>query len=297
MSKEIISYNFSDPNICIYNLEISNSPQRHYRGEHFHKEAEILLVLEGEILLRTYNTEMMLRSGQSAFIGRNIIHTILPTSQKANILILQAPLSEIEENVEAPSLDVSLTQYILENQPANFRAFPEEGNAFSDILYKINEELNGKSSYYEAYIKAYIHLLTAFLKRSGLIHKPIAGKNGQSFEKLNRISEYITENHDQKISLADLEIEIKYNKFYICKLFKTNLNTTFTEYLNYVRCKHAERLLFSTEKKISEIATEVGFSSTQSFIKVFKAFYNHTPLKYKSIYHSNDGTGGPAGLI
>ena len=116
--------------------------------------------------------------------------------------------------------------------------------------------------------------------------------SGRSLEKLNRISEYITQKHETKLSLADLENEIKYNKFYICKLFKLNLNTTFTEYLNYVRCKHAERLLISSDKKVSQIADETGFSSSQNFIKVFKEFYNCTPLKYKTMYQSDKDKGG-----
>ena len=45
------------------------------------------------------------------------------------------------------------------------------------------------------------------------------------------------------------------------------------------RLKRADRLLETTDKSISEIAYEVGFSSPSYFTKCYREFFGRTPNK------------------
>jgi AraC-like DNA-binding protein len=115
-------------------------------------------------------------------------------------------------------------------------------------------------------------------------------KNLSALNKIEPIARYVSENYMNRVTLDDLSECAKYDKYYICKLIKGALNTTFTEYLTYVRLQMAERLLFSTDKPISEIVYETGFSTPQNFFKVFKAAYGYTPHKYKMLYRPTGPT-------
>lgn len=56
---------------------------------------------------------------------------------------------------------------------------------------------------------------------------------------------------------------------------------TFTDYLIQVRMKTAVRLLMEGDRNISRIAEEVGYSSVQSFSKVFRNHYHCSPGEYR----------------
>ena len=88
-------------------------------------------------------------------------------------------------------------------------------------------------------------------------------------------------NYNQKIKIDLLAKELGICRSEICKLFKNELHTTFTEYLTKLRIEKAIELLNSSEANITQISEIVGFNSSSYFSETFKKFYNITPLEYK----------------
>ena len=285
MIKEIINYNLKHNFIKIENLSINKSEK--YLNDHFHKEAEFVLVISGEIKVRFRDSETTVKKGEAIFVGQKVVHSILPVSTSSDILLIQTVLGNLNEQISELDLEENLLGYILENYSIDYHIFNEPNNEFSTILNKINTELSELKPSYEAYIKAYIYELIACLKRNNVISLRLDDKKYAELKKLVPIAKYISENYKEKITLTLLSKEVTYNKYYICKLFKNILNTTFIDYLNYVRCKNAELMLFNTDKKLTEISCECGFFSTQYFNKVFKNLYNYTPAKYRNLYIYN----------
>jgi len=52
------------------------------------------------------------------------------------------------------------------------------------------------------------------------------------------------------------------------------------ELVRIIRLKASEQLLITTEKSISEIAYDTGFSSPSYFTKCFKEYFNESPTEY-----------------
>ena len=71
------------------------------------------------------------------------------------------------------------------------------------------------------------------------------------------------------------------SKAYLCRIFKRTVGIPFSDYLNKTKLYHATRLLVTTNKSISEIATVCGFHSSAYFCNVFKKEYGVTPVMYK----------------
>lgn len=99
--------------------------------------------------------------------------------------------------------------------------------------------------------------------------------------KVKKILDFINDNYNQKIKIDLLAKELGICRSEICKLFKNELHTTFTEYLTKLRIEKAIELLNSSEANITQISEIVGFNSSSYFSETFKKFYNITPLEYK----------------
>ncbi len=64
--------------------------------------------------------------------------------------------------------------------------------------------------------------------------------------------------------------------------------TSFKELVNIVRVDESIKLLLDTDKTISDISLDVGFSHARYYNKSFKDHYNCTPLQFRKKYYIPD---------
>ena len=98
---------------------------------------------------------------------------------------------------------------------------------------------------------------------------------------LSKAVSYITANYMHKISLEDLADYIYLSPSYLCKIFKEEMKTNFSSYLNKVRIEKSKILLLSEQLSITEIAILVGFCDQSYFNKVFKKLTGVTPKNFR----------------
>ena len=90
------------------------------------------------------------------------------------------------------------------------------------------------------------------------------------------------EHCSEKLTLKMLADHLGLTETYCSKYIKKNTGITFVEYLNVLRINRAQRLLWATDFSVSEIAELVGFSSVQTFNRVFKQqSCNLSPSEYR----------------
>jgi len=105
------------------------------------------------------------------------------------------------------------------------------------------------------------------------------------------IKAYIRQNfHKPEISLTDLSLALSVSQSYVCKLLKTDMQTTFVEYLTKKRMEEAIRLLVTTDLKLYLVARQVGYQSQHYFSTVFKKYTGLSPSCYRET-HSVDSLG------
>lgn len=97
------------------------------------------------------------------------------------------------------------------------------------------------------------------------------------------IAHYIDNHYAEKFALENLSESLRYNKTYLCKLFKDAIGMTIIDYLKYVRISRAYDLLCYTQNSISCISQMVGFSSPHYFTRVFKKVCNMPPRKVREL--------------
>ena len=102
---------------------------------------------------------------------------------------------------------------------------------------------------------------------------------------LRELKHYIDHNLERPLKLEDLEKHCHMSKFRICHEFSAVFGMPPIRYLNRKRMEAAENLLLSTEKKVHEIALEIGCENTNHFIHLFKKEYGATPQAYRKAHH------------
>ncbi|MDR0450868.1 MAG: helix-turn-helix transcriptional regulator, partial [Treponema sp.] len=65
------------------------------------------------------------------------------------------------------------------------------------------------------------------------------------------------------------------------RLFREELNLTLKSYVNSKRIEKAKDLLLNTNLKVQDIAAQLGYSHTQSFIAFFRQAVHCTPVEYR----------------
>lgn len=94
---------------------------------------------------------------------------------------------------------------------------------------------------------------------------------------------YIVSHVSEPITLDDLARLTNFSPYYLSHTFKKQTGYSPSEYIINVRLDHAQVLLTHTNKSVAEIAYEVGYGSSSSFINVFTRKIGCSPKVYRSI--------------
>lgn len=93
--------------------------------------------------------------------------------------------------------------------------------------------------------------------------------------------EYMENNYQREISLADIAAAVAISPGYLSKLFKEYRNQTVMDFLERIRIEQALQLLKETGVSIKEIALRVGYKDPNYFSKVFKKVTNSSPTEIR----------------
>ncbi len=91
----------------------------------------------------------------------------------------------------------------------------------------------------------------------------------------------ISENYKHKISLKTIADHLHTNPSYLSTLFKQEMGTTFTGYLNQVRISRSCELLADSNLSLIDISMQCGFDGQSYFTKVFRKIKGLTPKDYR----------------
>ena len=97
---------------------------------------------------------------------------------------------------------------------------------------------------------------------------------------------YIREHIGEIITLDELASSVCLSASYFAHLFKRHTGFTPMEYVINSRIERAKVLLIRTDKPISAIANEVGYSSSASLINLFTKRVGASPLQYRHSHRS-----------
>ncbi|GLX68860.1 response regulator [Paenibacillus glycanilyticus] len=122
-------------------------------------------------------------------------------------------------------------------------------------------------------------LMGVCLKAAGQIDEL---NNKRPEGRLQEAVAYVTAHYREKLQLKDLAELFRLNPVYLGQQFKRVTGYCFNDYMHLLRIKEAKKLLLRTDLKVSAIANDLGYHSTEYFGSVFKSLTKISPSAYKS---------------
>lgn len=105
--------------------------------------------------------------------------------------------------------------------------------------------------------------------------------------KLRIMMQYVHDHYAEQITLEEIAAAASVSKSSALNIFQSGIHISPISYLIQYRLKCASGLLYTTEKSVSAIAEETGFSNAGYFCRKFKEQYHMTPNTYKKKGYGN----------
>ncbi len=103
--------------------------------------------------------------------------------------------------------------------------------------------------------------------------------------------DYIRQHYTEPISRAELADLVHFSPEYVGKVFKKEVGLNINDYIHTLRTDRAKQLLRTTNRKITEIALDLGYENMPYFSATFKRYAGVSPAEYKRRCRQ-DGGGG-----
>lgn len=253
---------------------------------HWHDEAEFLYVTEGAILFQTDTDYFPVYAGEAVFIDSGDIH--------AGHSLDGSPCSFTAIVFDTHWLDSVNYDSVQERFVSPFqekkRTFPRHIRPASpwecQLLSYLRNIMNGcqlPNNGSEAAIKGYFYLMLHEIAVEGRASNRSLSSSDDTtrIERLKKSIIYIQQNFGRPIRISELAEQIPMSEGQFFRFFKSMTRQTPVEYLNTYRVNRAADLLLHSDRKISDVALEVGFDHISYFVKVFRKTMNCTPSDFR----------------
>jgi AraC-like DNA-binding protein/ligand-binding sensor protein len=141
---------------------------------------------------------------------------------------------------------------------------------------------------------AIVRLLSFFGEQlSGLTNQLVVERQNTEPPLIQRAREYIEKHKMEPLHLADVAKAAGASVFHFCKVFHKSTGLKFTDYVARVRLEDARTQLLNPNKRVSEVAYDVGFQSLTQFNRMFKRVFGQSPTEFREHLNGN-GARKPA---
>ncbi len=176
----------------------------------------------------------------------------------------------------------SLPDYYTFIHEAAYRAL------FEELISHLVKTGNAKEDLFTA--AKILELVYMLKKDSARNTKACDTRSVKENRSVQNVISYIKGHFEKSISLSELSALAGYSPNHFQRIFTEIMGISPREYLEDVRIKQAKYLLAQSERSLSEIAQDCGFSSQSYFCKVFKRHTFITPYEFRlnTEFHFSD---------
>ncbi|MCR4830446.1 MAG: helix-turn-helix domain-containing protein, partial [Pseudobutyrivibrio sp.] len=241
--------------------------------QHLHTDVELLYVVEGSIKVKLKDTVFTLERDDVLVINSSIQHSIESVG-KSIVCSIMYDYQILVHILKKPN-----SFFLCNSSVDKAKSYTEIVSLCRDVIYQHVTSLKKTDSL----IYSLLYRLLDELIEHHMVDDTNTeiSENYDADEKLQIIIHYVHTNYQDGISLSDLAKQMYTSTSTLSRLFKKQTGTYFAEYVNQVRTRYAIDELLYTEKNMTKIAMDCGFSNASAFTKVFREIYSMAPTEYR----------------
>ena len=114
-------------------------------------------------------------------------------------------------------------------------------------------------------------------------HKELTQYFSQQTELIKEIHKQLTEQLDQRFTIAELSKQYLINTSTLKEIFKAVYGQPIATYMKEFRVRQAMKLLRETNATIADIASQVGYQTQGKFSSAFQSIVKMSPREYRKI--------------
>ena len=264
---------------------IEKSHSRYNMPFHWHKEWEIIHVIEGTFT--AYADDVMFTAGPGDFllVRDGMLHGGTPDNCVYECFLFD--LHGLYRNLDTvkPYLRPVYRGLIL---PGIYYPSGENtalGHAISQLSEFCQKNELSKDAQIPLELIAYgciSQLFSVILSDKLYIpNQSAASEATHKIDQLKAVLEYIEQNYASPLTLSNLASVANMNPSYFCRFFRSITHQSPMDYVNMYRIEKVAQLLHHSNQPTVDICMECGFNEYSNFIKVFKKHKGMTPKKYR----------------
>ena len=257
---------------------------KHNSPFHWHRELEILYILNGHATVNMDGERYELDSLDAIVVDYAKIHEViyeLPQTMGICIHVSRQLLRRFINDSE-----------LLAIQCAGKRLTEEQTEYYSELCSYLKEltvlYVNQKNTYELKSTALILNILACLIEHfSEPVTQAISDAKVSNMERLERICDYVEHHYQEEITLQEAADELGLNKEYFCRFFKQNTGNSFIRYVNQVRINHIYQDLLHTDESVQDIMERHGFYNQKLFSRMFKERYACTPREARNMAQNN----------
>lgn len=247
---------------------------------HIHMHFELLYARSGIIPVMIAGTVYTLYPGDCAVILPGTVHHHMNAEQDNSMFLAVCAPYFAGQYEETLKTNISDTPIIRKAKLPPNAAF---------LLESLIELLRGRTIFTQQQIQITLSTFQLFFAYI-LPQLNLRKKEETDLPELTEtIMEYISKNIKRKLTLEMISEELGISKYKISKVFSTQLQLSFNQYINLLRIHNAKRMLTTTNQSITTICYESGFSAVRTFNTAFSQNTGLSPKEYRRKYQNGEG--------
>lgn len=246
---------------------------------HYENTYQIVFLLAGRILYQVGEKAYEVSKGGMIVLNTLESHTIKVLEYPYERYVVQIQPDFFQHEVKYPEVIA-----IFIKRPASFSHLltvtEPVWNYLYDIILEMEKEYLTKKKYWEMYVGADLRrmFITIFRECADALSMM---KIGAGITVAYNVMNYLNHHFAEDMNVDKIAAALYMNRDYIARVFKEETGYSLMGYVISLRINRAELFLAETEKSVTEIAQECGYSEFTYFSKQFKKYAGMSPSKFR----------------
>lgn len=257
---------------------------KHNSPFHWHRELEILYILNGHATVRMDGERYELNPLDAIVIDYAHIHEVIYALPQTMGICIHVSRQLLRRYLpDAGPMAIHCTGQ---------RILPGEQEYYSELCGCLKEltvlYVNQTQTYQLKSTALILKILACLLEHfTQPVTKAASDAKTGNMERFEQICAYVEHNYGREITLQEAADTLGLNREYFCRFFKQSTGTSFIRYVNQVRLNYIYQDLLHTDDAVQEIMERHGFYNQKLFYRMFKERFGCTPREARNMAKDN----------